>query len=116
MAPITDISQLDLTKQYTYADYLTWQFEDRLELIKGWIYKMSPAPKRRHQRIEAKLFSAFFNHLENCSCQVYTDHNQKLGSKIKNGFFVETKSYRNHRHKTSVITIPRRVNEVFFYK
>jgi len=72
MTPITDISQLDLTKKYSYADYLTWQFEDRLELIKGWIYKMSPAPKRKHQRIEAKLFSAFFNHLENCSCQVYT--------------------------------------------
>jgi hypothetical protein len=41
---------------------------------------------------------------------------QKLGSKIKNGYFVETKSYRNHRHKTSVITISRRVNGVFFYK
>jgi hypothetical protein len=71
MKPITDISQLDLTKQYTYADYLTWQFDDRLELIKGWIYRMSPAPKRKHQRIEAKIFSILFNHLDKCSCQVY---------------------------------------------
>jgi len=72
MKPITDISQLDLKKQYTYADYLTWQFEDRLELIKGWIFKMSPAPKRKHQRVEAKIFSKLYNHLEDCVCQVYT--------------------------------------------
>ena len=43
MPPITDISQLDPKKQYTYADYLTWQFSEPVELIKGWIYKMSPA-------------------------------------------------------------------------
>jgi Uma2 family endonuclease len=72
MKPITDISQLDLKKQYTYADYLTWQFEDRLELIKGWIYKMSPAPKRKHQRVEAKIFSTFYNLLDDCACQVYS--------------------------------------------
>jgi hypothetical protein len=51
MKKITDISQLDQNKQYTYADYLTWHFEERVELIKGWIYKMSPAPKRVHQEI-----------------------------------------------------------------
>jgi len=39
---ITDINQLDLSKQYTYADYLAWNFKDRVELIKGWIHKMSP--------------------------------------------------------------------------
>ena len=48
---ITSFDQLDLTKQYTYADYLKWQFKERLELIKGYIYKMSPAPSRRHQAI-----------------------------------------------------------------
>ena len=52
---ITDINQLDLTKQYTYADYLTWQFTDRVELIKGWIRKMSPAPNVIHQKISFNL-------------------------------------------------------------
>ena len=52
---ITDINQLDLTKQYTYADYLTWQFTDRVELIKGWIKKMSPAPNVIHQKISFNL-------------------------------------------------------------
>jgi hypothetical protein len=29
------LSDLDLSKTYSYADYLKWTFEDRLELIKG---------------------------------------------------------------------------------
>jgi hypothetical protein len=40
----TNISELDLNKTYTYADYLTWQFSERLELIKGWVYKMPASP------------------------------------------------------------------------
>lgn len=71
MSKITDISQLDLNKQYTYADYLTWVFEDRVELIKGWIYKMSPAPKRKHQKVSVKLTFEFMKHLNYCQCEVY---------------------------------------------
>ena len=71
MTPITDISQLDLTKQYTYADYLTWQFEDRLELIKGWIYKMSPAPKRKHQSVSGNLFFDMKSYFNRCGCKIY---------------------------------------------
>ena len=37
MAKISQLSQLDLNGTYTYADYLTWQFDDALELIKGKI-------------------------------------------------------------------------------
>ena len=55
MKPITDISQLDFNKQYTYADYLTWQFSERVELIKGWIYMMSPAPKRIRQEMSRRI-------------------------------------------------------------
>lgn len=68
---ITSLDQLDLTKQYTYADYLTWQFSDRVELIRGWIYKMSPAPLRSHQRIAGNLYSMIERFLENKSCEVY---------------------------------------------
>ncbi len=71
MTPITDISQLDLTKQYTYADYLTWQFDDRLELIKGWIYKMSPAPKRKHQSVSGNLFFEMKLHFNKGECKIY---------------------------------------------
>ena len=48
---IDTLEQLDVNKQYTYADYLEWQFKERLELIRGYIYEMSPAPSRRHQRL-----------------------------------------------------------------
>ncbi len=69
---ITDINQLDLTKQYSYADYLTWEFEERLELIKGWIWKMSPAPLAKHQRILFKLSIQIGNYLEYKSCEAFT--------------------------------------------
>lgn len=39
---ITSLSQLDLNKSYTYADYLLWQFEERVELIKGKYYGTQP--------------------------------------------------------------------------
>lgn len=71
MKTITDFSQLDLKKQYTYADYLTWQFSERVELIKGWIYKMSPAPRRVHQKVEGIIFNKFFNFLEDKKCEIY---------------------------------------------
>ncbi len=34
MAPITDLSQLDPKGIYSYADYLSWKFEQALEIIK----------------------------------------------------------------------------------
>jgi Uma2 family endonuclease len=69
---ITDINQLDLTKQYTYADYLTWQFAERVELIKGWVYKMSPAPSRLHQRISQIVSSEIYNYVKGGTCEVYS--------------------------------------------
>lgn len=68
---VTNINDLDFSKQYTYADYLTWRFNERVELIKGWLYKMSPAPKRMHQKIEGVIFNKFFNYFELNSCEVY---------------------------------------------
>ena len=68
---ITDFNQLDLTKQYTYADYLTWQFTDRVELIKGWIRKMSPAPNVIHQKISFNLSVELGNFFKNSNCNVF---------------------------------------------
>ena len=71
MPQITDISQLDINKRYSYADYLTWVFDERLELIKGWIYKMSPAPKRKHQAVSGNLFFEMKKYFNSCDCKVY---------------------------------------------
>ena len=37
MPKIIDLSQLDLNQSYSYADYLTWQIKEAVELIKGKI-------------------------------------------------------------------------------
>ena len=71
MAPITDLSQLDLNKSYTYADYLTWQMKDRVELILGKIFNMSPAPKAQHQYISGLVFTAMSVYLKGKKCKVF---------------------------------------------
>lgn len=65
-------ADLDLTKSYTYADYLLFQFQERLEIIKGKIYAMSPAPNVAHQRAATELTGIFYNYFKNNPCQVFT--------------------------------------------
>lgn len=69
---ITDINQLDFNQRYTYADYLTWRFSERVELLRGWIAKMSPAPSRRHQRYSWRISAQLVTYFEERSCEVYT--------------------------------------------
>jgi Uma2 family endonuclease len=71
MPPITELSQLDLDGDYTYADYLTWQFDETVELIKGKIYLMSPAPTVNHQRLSVYLSSHLFFYFEKKPCQIF---------------------------------------------
>jgi len=67
---ITSLKQLDLNAQYTYADYLTWQFQERVELLHGKIREMS-APNRVHQGISLNLSRLFANALWKSPCKVY---------------------------------------------
>ena len=69
---ITDINQLDLNGTYTYSDYLKWQFTEIVELIKGRIHRMSPAPVRYHQDISREIERPIFNHFYKKSCKVYS--------------------------------------------
>lgn len=71
MANITQLSQLDLSASYSYADYLTWRFSETVELIRGKIQLMSPAPNVSHQRISIYLSSHLFFYFENKACQVF---------------------------------------------
>ena len=41
----------EYSRQYSYADYVKFEFDEMVELIKGKIYKMSAAPKSYHQEI-----------------------------------------------------------------
>jgi Uma2 family endonuclease len=68
---IQDVSALDVNKIYTYADYLTWQIQERVELIKGRIFKMSPAPLRHHQEVSGAFFWEFRSYLRKKTCKVF---------------------------------------------
>lgn len=61
--PVADYALLNLDRLYTYWDYLKWSFLDRVELIKGKVVKMSPAPSRNHQlivRVVNRYFDQYF--------------------------------------------------------
>ena len=82
---ITDISQLDLNKKYSYADYLMWQFDEMVELIKGKIFRMSPAPNNNHQIISSNLHGEFYFYFRNKKCRLYhAPFDVKLPIKNKN--------------------------------
>ncbi|ELA09320.1 hypothetical protein MOMA_02905 [Moraxella macacae 0408225] len=72
MTAITNLSQLDFSKEYTYTDYLKWQLKESIELIKGKISLMSPAPVRLHQKISMRLSAEMFYFLKQNPCEVYT--------------------------------------------
>lgn len=70
MAVITELSQLDLNGTYSYADYLLWQFEERVELIKGKVMLMA-APNVQHQRYSKRLALDIGNFFRNKQCELF---------------------------------------------
>ncbi len=71
MAKITELSQLDMNGVYSYADYLTWRLEESVELIKGKIMAMSPAPSRKHQAVSLNLSVSLGSYFKHKLCNVY---------------------------------------------
>ncbi len=68
---IDDISVLEPEATYSYADYLRWSFEERVELIKGKLFRMSPAPRRSHQGISMVIGNEIYNVLKGQNCKSY---------------------------------------------
>lgn len=67
---ITNFQALDLNRVYSYADYLLWQFNERLKLIKGKVFKMA-APTLLHQRVSRELSCQIANQLLGKTCEVF---------------------------------------------
>lgn len=65
------IDQLDLSKRYTYADYLQWEFKERVELVNGFIHKMDPAPGWIHQKVFKHLIIKMNAFFESKSCELF---------------------------------------------
>ena len=58
--------------RYTYADYLTWELDQMVELIKGKVYQFAAAPRTNHQRVSVKISAALFNFLRDKPCEVFS--------------------------------------------
>ena len=86
---ITSISQLDPNGSYTYADYLLWKFEERIELLRGKIHKMA-APSRRHQGISGNIHRLLSNALWKTPCKIYTAPFDVRLTRTKNDTQVKT--------------------------
>jgi len=71
MEPITKFSQLDLSKSYTYADYLTWKFDEFVELIKGKVMRPMAGPSSVHQRYSVRIASEIYQFLKKKPCEVF---------------------------------------------
>ncbi len=67
---IDSISQLNPAEHYTYSEYLKWQFDGFVELIKGKVFPMS-APVSQHQRIVANLHLDLGAFARGKRCQVF---------------------------------------------
>jgi len=63
----------DPIKTYTYKDYLTYDENERIEIIEGEIVSMSPAPSRIHQEVITEILFKIRQYIEsnNSPCKVY---------------------------------------------
>ena len=62
---------LKLEERFTYGDYVTWQDNERWELIDGVPFNMSPAPGSAHQSILMDLGKQFAVYLSGKPCKVF---------------------------------------------
>lgn len=65
------VEEPDLSLTYTYADYLKWNLPEMIEVIRGKVFKMSPAPSSRHQEISTRLIVSIGGYLKGKKCKVF---------------------------------------------
>ena len=76
---ITSPDQLDPHATYTYADYLTWQFTEWVELLRGKVVRRMAGPTDRHQAVSGELHFLLKAHLRHHRCQVrYAPYDVRL--------------------------------------
>lgn len=65
---------LDITKRYSYADYLTWLDDKKRELLEGFIKLMSPAANTRHARVVRSINRKIDNYITRRKghCEAFT--------------------------------------------
>ena len=101
---------LDLTKRYSYADYLTWADDKLRELIDGFIKIMSPAAKPIHQKVSVEIISELrtFVKRNKCNCKVYHNIDVRLP---KNGDIADNKIFDVVQPDICVICDPSKIDD-----
>ncbi|AMR26895.1 restriction endonuclease [Hymenobacter psoromatis] len=69
-APVTSLADLDPNGTYSYADYLSWQFTELVELWRGKIMRRMSGPTDDHQAVVGELHYLLKAHLRRQPCQV----------------------------------------------
>lgn len=52
------------TSKFTYADYVTWDDNERWEIIHGEAFNMTPAPNTIHQIAAGEIFGQIWSQLK----------------------------------------------------
>lgn len=78
------VNDIDFSATYSYADYVRFKFDERMELIKGRLCQLSPAPSIYHHKTFGSIFNSLSNFLEGKKCKVYgAPFDVRLSSKSK---------------------------------
>ncbi|MFC0272612.1 Uma2 family endonuclease [Metabacillus herbersteinensis] len=57
--------------KYSYTDYLAWDEGERIEIINGDVFNMSPVPSRKHQQVLRELSTEMTLYLRDKECEVF---------------------------------------------
>jgi Uma2 family endonuclease len=57
--------------KYSYADYLSWDIEEMVEIIRGKVYKWTAAPSSKHQLVIGELIYVFKKFLKHKNCKIF---------------------------------------------
>ncbi len=64
------VEEPDPPVRYTYADFLEWQYDERLEICKGRMFRL-PTPATRHRKISRNINAVFFTIVKKTPCQFF---------------------------------------------
>lgn len=103
------MSMVQRNGRFTYADYVTWDDDERWELIDGEAVMMTPAPSPEHQEIVVRLSGEWYAQLRGRSCHVYVaptdltfDAAEETPTVVQPDLFVMCGTYDREKRITGV--------------
>jgi hypothetical protein len=57
--------------KYSYADYLSWEMDEMVEIIKGKVFKWTAAPSRTHQEVAGNIFFVLKGFQKGKACKIF---------------------------------------------